>query len=154
MKREKKEPVNLTEAEIFRKKVPNYLICFNDHCSRKEQCLRYLVGQYVDDSQLSCRSVNPRHRQVTAGQCPLFRQYQKVLKKRGMTRFYQDMPSRIEHAIRQELIGGYNRRVYYEYRNGHRLLDSEEVDYIVGVCERHGWTAPPVFDSEEEDYLW
>jgi hypothetical protein len=74
--------------------------------------------------------------------------------KKGMTRFYLDMPGRMEHNIRQELIYTFGRTQYFEMRNGKRLISPEDQEVIAAVCRSHGWDGPFVYDGEEEDWLW
>ena len=71
-----------------------------------------------------------------------------------MTQFYVDMPGRMEHNIRQELIWTFGRSQYFEMRNGKRLISPEEQETIAAVCRSHGWIGPLVYDAEQEDWLW
>lgn len=48
----------------------------------------------------------------------MFREHQRVLMKKGFTRFYYDMPGRLEHAIRSYLIAAFGRKIYFEMRKG------------------------------------
>ena len=154
--KEKKEQQQATpsQEEAFRGKTHNYSLCFIESCTLKEQCLHWLVGQYADTMPFVQISMNPRNPQIGGENCAKFRQNVRVVKKKGMTHFYYDMPARIEHAIRQELIFNFGRTQYFEMRNGKRLITPEDQEVIADICRLHGWNGPFVYDGEEEDWLW
>lgn len=142
------------DADIFRRKADHYLVCFHDQCPRREQCLRWLAGCHVDPQLVSTVSVNLRNPQVGGEQCVLFRPKVRVTMKRGMKLFYVDMTGSQEHAVRWSLIDLFNRKVYYQLRNGLRLITPEQQRLIEQVCRQHGWDGPFKYDGEEEDYDW
>lgn len=143
-----------SETDIFRQKADHYLVCLNDQCSCREQCLRWLTGNFVDSQFESVVSVNLRNPQVGGEQCKLFRPRVRVTMKRGLTQFYVSMTGRQEHDIRQELIKIFNRKGYYQLRNGQRLITPEQQHLIEHVCRQHGWNGPFQYDGEELDYDW
>ena len=140
---------------LFRQKAMSYLCCFNAQCPRREQCLRWEVGQYVDPEERTCHCVNPRYRLAQQGQCDLFRDNRPVLMHVGMKEhFYRDMPTHVERQIKARLIGGSCRSTYYKYHSGLRPIDPAMLAVIEEACREAGWTAPLRFDSEVEDYDW
>ena len=153
-KKDHQQQVTPSQEEVFREKTHNYLVCFIESCPLKEQCLRWLVGQYADTMPFAQKSINPRNPQIGGEQCVKFRPNTRVVKKQGMTHFYYDMPGRMEHNIRQELIWHFGRTQYCEMRNGKRLISPEDQEVIAAVCRSHGWDGPFVYDSEQEDWLW
>ena len=142
------------QEELFREKAQSYYMCFIDECPLREQCLRWLVGQYASTVQYYTMSVNPHHPQVGDDNCVLFQPNKRVKMKRGMTHFYHDMPGYLEHSIRTALIAAFGRKHYFEMRRGDRLITSQQQQVILNTCHRFGWTAPLVFDGEQEDYVW
>lgn len=146
--------VSRHDANIFRQKADHYLVCFNDLCPCREQCLRWLTGIYTDPQLVSTVSVNLRNPKVGGEQCLLFRPKVRIIMKRGMMQFYVNMTGRQEHAIRQKLISIYNRKVYYQMRNGLRLITPEQQQEIEQVCRNHGWNGPYLYDGEDEDFAW
>jgi len=68
--------------------------------------------------------------------------------------FFDEMPRRMEVSIKQELIGIYTRKGFYEYRRGDRLITPEMQRRIAAVCRSYGWTAAPVYDQWVDEYLW
>ena len=148
------QPTAQQEADIFRQQASRYMVCFPDGCSRHEACLHWLVGQYVNEDAVVLQSVNLRNRLVRQDQCPLFRPKVYGKQKRGMLHFYDDMPGRIERAVRLQLIHIFNRKVYYQMRNGQRPISPDEQQQIAAVCQRYGWTGPLSYDSEEEGFVW
>ena len=153
-KKENQKQATPSQEEVFREKTHNYLVCFIESCPLKEQCLRWLVGQYADTMPFAQKSINPRNPQIGGEQCAKFRPNTRVVKKRGMTNFYYDMPGHMEHSIRQELTYAFGRTQYFEMRNGKRLISPEDQEVIAAVCRSHGWDGPFVYDGEQDDWLW
>ena len=153
-KKDHQQKATPSQEEVFRGKTHNYALCFIESCPLKEQCLHWLVGQYADTMPFVQISMNPRNPQIGGENCVKFRQNVRVVKKKGMTHFYYDMPGRMEHNIRQELIYTFGRTQYFEMRNGKRLISPEDQEVIAAVCRSHGWDGPFVYDGEEEDWLW
>lgn len=142
------------EADVFREKAHHYLVCFLDRCPLSQRCLRYLVGQYASSYPSAHTSINPLHPKVQTAECPMFRPIVRVMKKKGMTHFYHDMPGYMEYNIRQELIRLFKRTYYYEMRRGDRLITPEQQQQIEQVCRRHGWQGDLNYDGEQEDWAW
>ena len=150
----RKDVAPTTEADIFREKAENYLVCFNSQCPQCESCLRYLVGKYASERPLAMVSVNPRHPKVATSECPVFRNKEQVMMKRGLIHFYDDMPSRKEYLVRHSLIAAFGRKNYFEMRKGVRLISPEEQDCIADTCRQLGWTGELHYDGEQMGYDW
>ena len=144
----------LTEEEIFRQKTHHYLVCFIESCPLHQQCLRWLVGQYVDPEPLARNAINPRNPSIGGEHCGMYREKRRAIMKRGLTRFYLEMPKSKERLIRQLLILWWGRKQYFEARKGERLITPEMQDDVVEACRRYEWTGPIVYDGEEESWWW
>lgn len=143
-----------TEADIFREKAESYLVCFNGQCPRCESCLRYLVGKFAKEQPMALIAVNPRHPQVATSECPMFRHREQVMMKRGLTHFYDEMPGRLEHIVRHNLIAAFGRKYYFEMRKGERLITPENQNCIADICRSLGWTGELHYDREQLSYDW
>jgi hypothetical protein len=144
----------MTPEEKLREKSTNYLPCYVDHCERHATCLHWLVGQHTAVTDISQVSVNPMNPDVREGHCPLYRPNETVRYARGMTHFFDVMPSRMERAIKGTLITVYQRKRFYEYRNGVRPIPPSMQQDIESVCRRHGWDGELHYDSWEENFDW
>ena len=149
----KKSAAELQE-EAFRAKVDHYLVCFVDNCPLHEQCLRWLVGQYVDAGLPSYNAVNPRNPKNGGDECAMFRPNRRVVMKRGFTNMYHEMPGYMERRIRQALIDEFGRKPYFEMRKGIRLVTPEQQQLITAICRRIGWQGTIVYDGEQEEWAW
>ncbi len=158
MKRQSKSSTNLatiqSEEDILREKVSSYLVCFINECPLRGHCLRYEVGRYASTLPMAQTSVNPLHPKMGTEDCPMYREHRRVMMKWGLTRFYYDMPGRIEHAIRGYLIAAFGRKIYFEMRKGERLITPEQQQVIADACRHYGWTGDLVYDGEQEEYEW
>ena len=154
MKSKETKTVAQLKEKIFREKAQSFYMCFIDDCPLHGQCLKWLIGQYADTNYQYLLSVNPRNPQVGGENCVLFQPDKRVKMKRGMTRFYHDMPGHLERSIRSALISAFGRRHYFEMRRGDRLITPDQLNTIINTCHRFGWTAPLIFDGEDEDWIW
>ena len=142
------------KTTLFREKAATYLCCFCDQCPLHERCLRYEVGSYIDPRQHLVTSISPHYAPAAAGTCEYFRDNQLRKMPLGMTHFYDDMPHRIERAVKNQLIGLNCRATYYKYHRGDRPINPDFLTDIQSACSHAGWTQPLHFDSEVEDYAW
>lgn len=142
------------EAAVLREKAENYLVCFIDNCPLHESCLRWVVGQYVNQQTIAHIAINPRNPLMGNESCPKYREMGRVKMMRGMTQFYHEMPGYLESGIRNELIAHFGRKRYFQMRKGDVLINPDAQRFISHVCQKHGWTAPLVYDGEEEEWLW
>lgn len=144
------------EKELLVKKAhEGYTVCYVDSCPLRDHCLRWLTGQHVPSSHSTYRCVNPHYEHVATADCPLYRGDQKVRFARGMMHTFTDeMPKRVEPAVRMGIISRTNRTYYFEYRNGSRLIPPALQEQIRQLFRTNGWTADIRFDSYVEDYDW
>ena len=146
----------MREEEIFAKKAKSgYTVCFAEQCPKREQCLRWKVGQHAPVTMGFCSCVNPRCQDAATDRCPHYRTTEKVMMAKGMTRiFTDDMPRRVEKYVRNTLIARYHRTYYFEYRNGSRLIPPAMQREVLRLFRQAGWNEEVKFDSYIEDYEW
>ena len=146
----------MTEQEIFRMKAEDgYAVCHAEHCPRKEHCLRWKVGQQLPDNMSTYHCVNLHFENVATEDCPLYRNAEKVMMAKGMTRiFIDEMPKRVEPFVRKKLIASHNRTYYFEYRNGSRLIPPSMQEEVRNLFREAGWNGDVSFDGYVEDYEW
>ena len=145
---------NEQQEIVFREKAASYLVCFIDQCPLRLECLRWLVGQHVNPSLQTYKSVNPCNPEHGGEGCAMFRKNVRVMMKRGFKNMYHDMPGYMESLIRNHLITKWGRKQYFELRKGDRLVTPSLEKDIAKACKNYGWTGPIVFDDEQEDWLW
>lgn len=144
----------MNEQEILRQKAPHYLLCFIDRCPLHATCLHWLCGQEASTTEGVVTSVNPCHPDNATDHCPYYREKKAVRCAKGMVNFYQEMPREKEETIKGSLISIYNRKTYYEYRNGVRLIPPAMQRQIARICRESGWTQEPQYDDWQDDFLW
>lgn len=84
----------------------------------------------------------------------MFLSDEKIVMAKGMVHFYDEMPRRMEERVKGTFIAHFGRTIYYEYRNGKRLLTPELQAYVKQVCQECGWTQEPQYDEFVKDYVW
>ena len=140
------------EQSLLRERSRHYLLCYNATCSRKDDSLHWLVGQWAFDETLYATVVNPYRKDVVAGICTDFCSNAKVKMARGMLNFYENIPEGKAKAIRSDLIATFNKTLYFKWRNGEKPITPEQQAQIASICRANGWTEPPVYDAYYEEY--
>ena len=147
--------MKIKEELLIKQAKEGYTVCYADQCPLHNHCLRWLVGQHVPTTRSSYHCVNPHFEGVASDDCPMYRNDQKVRFAKGMLHiFTDDMPKRVESAVRYGIIGLTNRTYYFEYRNGSRLIPPALQENIRNLFRENGWTTDVHFDSYVEDYDW
>lgn len=146
----------MTEQELFAKQAANgYTVWYVDGCPKKEQCLRWKVGQQMPDTTSFYHCVNPRYQDVGTDQCTLFRNPEKVKYAKGMMHIFNaDMPARVKPLVRQMICSKHCKTYYYEYRNGSRLISPTVQEEVRSFFRAAGWNEEVHFDCYVEDYEW
>ena len=147
--------MSIAKELLIKKAEEGYTVCYVDECPLRNQCLRWQVGPHVPNTHSTYRCVNPHFEGVASTECPMYRSDQKVRFAKGMLHtFTDDMPKRVEPAVRYGVIGLTNRTYYFEYRNGSRLIPPALQEKICKLFRDNGWTEEVKFDSYVEDYDW
>ena len=93
------------EELLIKQAKEGYTVCYIDQCPLHNQCLRWLVGQHMPQTASTYRCVNPHFEGVATADCPMYRNDQKVRFAKGMMNiFTNDMPKRVEPAVRQSSV--------------------------------------------------
>lgn len=146
----------MEEKERFIEKAQEgYMVCFAEQCPQHEQCLRWKVGQVMPDTVGRYTCVNPHHKEAGTAQCQEYRPAEKLRMAKGMTHiFNDDMPRRVEPAVRKELNKLFCRTYFYEYRSGKRLIPPALQEEICEIFRNAGWDGEVCFDGFVDDYEW
>ena len=71
-----------------------------------------------------------------------------------MVHFYDEMPRKLEVAIKNNLIAQYTRVGYYNMRKAERPITYDIEQEIAQVCLKHGWTHKLQFDERKNEVVW
>ena len=129
-------------------------VCQSQSCPVREHCLRSILKDYVPENAPVVTEVNLRNPKTQREGCPQYCSDQPVRMPLGLRRMYYDMPSRIEHAVKNRLINLTSRKRYYEYHSGKRPVTPDVEQLIRQTLLAAGWQQEPVFDGYVEEYLW
>lgn len=127
---------------------PLLALCFNDGCQRKEECMRYRVGQQVPENVTSGKAVYPNA--LRDGDCEHFYQLRVVKAARGFGNIFADVTQKHSAEMRMQIeryLGGHG--TYYRYKRGERLLMPEQQEWICSLFEKYGYGRNVQFN----DYL-
>ena len=130
----------------FREVPAGYLLCFNGQCPRKDDCIRFLAGQYVPSTLMSGPSVYPNS--VTDGVCPYFKQTRVIHGAWGFRNLYKNVAKADAQVLKAKVINYLGGPVAcFGYMHGEKLLTPEQQDCIQGFFNELGYTNTIVFEG-------
>ena len=144
----------LTREEIFKEKGKSYTPCYSSTCPMKDHCLHAVLSPYAMGTSPTIRTINLAFEGAETEKCIMYRSSEPISMAIGLSTIYRDMPSRLEHYVKQNLINKYGRKRYYEYHNGARPFPPAEEIYLKNLLKSIGWTQGPQFHGRIEDYEW
>lgn len=133
-------------------KVPSwYVICTNDTCPLKHDCLRYLAGSNAPESVEYTLCVMPK--MGASGHCRLYDKKTVITMASGFTTLFNKVLkndfTRMRKAITSYLHGT---KMYYEYKDGKRALNPEQQQWIRDFVKSQGYDWEVKFDKFFEQY--
>jgi hypothetical protein len=127
-------------------------VCYQSDCPQAAHCLRYqaCMSTSRDEAQWSCILPNARKN----GECNYFREFKKVRMARGFAGIYKQLKSRdARHDIRIALTDYFGSKgSYYRYKDGERLLNPVQQQWILNLLARHQMTDGIQFDEYIDTY--
>jgi hypothetical protein len=130
-----------------------WALCFNEECSRHEQCLRWKAGRLTPEDMVAGRCVMPQA--LKDGSCRCFATAEKAKMARGFSHIYdlvlKSDYTRLRKSMTSMLSG---KRYYYEYMRGERLLSPEKQEIIRQLFTAHGYGHCVEFDDYKEAYVF
>lgn len=143
----------MTREELFHEMAKKGTVCLSQSCPRREHCLRSILKDYVPEQYPVSTVVNLRNPKMQSDDCPQYCPNEPVRMPLGLTRMYDDIPSRLARDIKQRLIALFSRRRYYDYHTGRRPITPDIEATIRQTLLAFGWTQEPTFDDYTEQYL-
>lgn len=128
-------------------------MCFNNECAKKNECLRYCVGEKALDLEPAAHEtgicVTPAA--YRDGECRKFFSIKTERVAWGFSHIYDKVLkihySEIIAEIKQYVHGGTN---YYRYANGQKKLNEHQQQWIADLFSKYGYTDPVEFDHYED----
>ena len=124
---------------ILLQDVPDgYEYCFagNGKCPKASSCLRAIAAQLLST-------------------CARYRSSEQLHYARGMTRLFDEVPTKLLFTVRHRVMGCFScERYYYHCRKGERPISPEEQQRIARVFNAVGIGTKPKFDHYEYAVAW
>ena len=105
----------------------------------------------------SVRAVNPFYVGSLSGSstCARYRSSEQLHYARGMTRLFDEVPTKLLFTVRHRVMGCFScERYYYHCRKGERPISPEEQQRIARVFNAVGIGTKPKFDHYEYAVAW
>ena len=135
-------------------RVPSwYVLCANNDCPLKTECLRYLAGKNAPDNLEIARCVMPQT--LKNSKCRWFDKITIDVWAAGFTHLY-DKVMKQDYTTMRKTITNYLHgcRLYYAYKRGDRALSPEEQQWIRNYVKSFGYDWEVEFDRYFEDYVY
>lgn len=128
-----------------------YVLCTNNTCPLRQDCLRFLAGSHAPESLETASCVMPHT--LKDGKCRWYDKKKVVVHAFGFEHLYdkvlkQDYTS-MRKSITQFLHGV---KMYYEYKHGKRPLSPGQQHEIRQIVRDYGYPMEVHFDSYSEAY--
>ena len=151
---EKSNNVTRLNAEFDYSQVPSwYVICTNENCPLREDCLRFIAGANVPESTEVALCVMPSA--LKDGHCRLYDKKTVAVMAKGFQTLYDKVLEKdftsMRKAITRYLHGT---KMYYEYKDGRRALTPEQQNWIRNYVKSQGYEWEVTFDHFSEAYVF
>lgn len=130
-----------------------YLMCFNDGCTKAEECTHHVATQHIRPEVVMGMAVYPtmKNRMV----CPFFKKMRTIRAAWGFDAIFKDVKQREAPALRAAMkayLGGNGQ--YYRYHHGELLLTPEQQKWIVDLFKNYGYSDGLAFDHYVDTIDW
>lgn len=132
------------------KKPSGFIVCYNEDCSLKENCLRRKVAELNQNEEDVLRVVNSA--KYSGENCKFYLENKKVLMAYGMKKSFEKVLAKDIAEIRKSLNAHFGNGSYYVRRNGEKGINPTEQAYIARVFAKYGYEI--MFDKLVEETLW
>lgn len=135
----------------------HWALCFNDNCTRREECLRYQAAQVTADEQAE---ENHKAMCVTPlawrnGTCSCFAAIRTERIAWGFDHLYDHVHKIHYEAIKDGIMTYLNGRSnYYRYRCGEKKLSVKQQQWIENLFKSFGYNDPVRFDHYQNAVLF
>lgn len=123
-----------------------YKLCFNEHCPKHDDCIRFFAGQHLPATVMSGAAIYPNA--ISGDICPYYKKTRVIHGAWGFRNLYKGVELKDLQVIRPKVInylGG--PAAFYGYTHGDRLLTPEQQETIRGFFLERGYTKELVFEG-------
>lgn len=129
-----------------------YAVCFNEQCSRHEECMHYHIGTLVPPHKKEGQAIYPAA--WKDGDCTCFHEKRPVKMAWGFDGLYKNL-SKHEAAEARLLVRQYfnmGKSTYYRYHHGERMLSPKQQHDILELVALCGSIDGAEFDHYVDSY--
>lgn len=143
------------KEEFNNKSVPyHFAHCFNNQCSKAENCLRNLAARNTTEEYPFVNIVNPVCIPADTSHCTYFQSNQKMRVAWGITHLLDNVPCKSVHELKDQMISHFGRGKYYRFYRKECYLTPEDQAYICRLFRQKGIQEELSFESYSEEYRW
>ena len=127
-------------------------VCQNTGCPKAAGCLRQLAFRNMPDTVTKWPCVMPWA--MKDGECKSFFSSEKVRLARGFNKMFARVRNRDDkYNMRRDLTDYLGSKgSYYRYKDGERILNPEQQQWILQLFLRYGYEEPLEFDEYVDNY--
>lgn len=146
-----KEIMPMSQDFCFSKVPSWYVLCTNNDCPLKDNCLRFLAGENAPESLELATCVMPKV--LKNGECRWFDEITVGVWAAGFTRMFDKVLKKDYSAMRKSITAYlHGTKFYYEYKRGEKPLSPQQQLWIQNYVKSLGYEWEVEFDRYFEDY--
>lgn len=127
--------------------------CFNEHCTRGEQCLRRQITLRMPNTITSVMAVNPNHYKSPTGEdCRVFFLDKPKRYARGFSQMLDNLPHKKVAGIKAQMKAYLGYATYYRCYRKERLIKPEEQERIKQIFRQQNISTELNFDEYMDYY--
>lgn len=130
-----------------------WAVCFNEECTRRNDCLRFQAGRLVPSDLCSARCVLPSA--WKGAECKMFSSMKMEMYAWGFAGIYDKVLKKDFTLMRKQLtMSLQNKGYYYRYKRGELPLSPRQQQIIQDLFEAFGYDRHVKFDKMEMRYVF
>lgn len=130
-----------------------WAVCFNEECTRRDDCLRFQAGRLAPSDLCSARCVLPSA--WKGAECKMFSPMKMEMYAWGFAGIYDKVLKKDFTPMRKQLtMSLQNKGYYYRYMHGKLPLSPRQQQIIQDLFEAFGYDRYVKFDKMEMRYVF
>ena len=136
-------------------KIPfNYMLCFNETCSKKSECLRSSVRAFLTTEEPSIKILNPLCYPKDNADCQHFRSNKKITLAWGIKNIFDNINYKTAKSIKADMLKKFSKGTYYRICHEQRPVKPEEQEIIQKIFNDNGVKEAPNYSRLTQEYNW
>ena len=136
-------------------KIPfNYMLCLNEDCPKKSECLRNSARAFLTTEESSIRILNPLCYPQNDDDCQHFRSNKKITLAWGIKNIFDNVNYKTAKRIKADMLEKFSKGTYYRISYEQRPVKPDEQEIIQRIFNDNGVKEAPNYSRLTQEYDW